>query len=784
MSQPNLPDLLIEKFGKNLYDKSLNFPNNKINIIFSREKPSIKIRAIILDNDREFHLIINQKKLEIFHDCPSFLIHSTVDEKICIHFLKLLLMIREDLALEILDNLGKFNLTSEDFGSIKKSKNYLLLANACFKENNCVEGLSYLNKAIINQSECPSIVENYLKTAMNNNLFVEFFEFLKFGYENELEQYFIKYDYYIEKGFKGFLNAVSNYSFFNILRIITALDKISEFNDFSFTKSLINRFRKMVNSPNFNEKYFSIYFIKRNLEKLNELDPGFNNIIIDDQLKDLKEDLLNYFFTEIDDFCLIDKLKLMKKQFEVIGIPKEKFYDKYKSYKNEIKELERKVYLKKFAFLKFLMEKHGIRKTNGEFRKKRNVYIINHEKENLKNPAYNYILSRIGFFGIDETIIKSSEIGVNFFIIKELFLDDLSSLPDVYYYRKQFWGENDDFKINPLDAFSLISENIHYNYDIDQKYSSINDVMIIEWDLANKPIQGSNVNAYGSQIIIPDPNNLRFDDLKPFDLCYCLRTPVKIEGNNIKTVNVLTKCSFKDAIKSVSKGMFFIEGFFPLSLVKAVLNKEISPFKANEIVINNPNKSFVPNYNQFVKNFREFLFNFIKEEKEYIFEEIKSEPLKKAHQILILLDLTNELAGLNLPYGEIIEKLLVEDIDLNEFKSKLLFEINVTIKNVLEKREIGSTIVFDLEKLKNTPFSKYFNEIVKIRKEEFENSKITKFEESFNFSEIRKTYYGQKFLKILNMEEKLIVKPEIYVKIKDYASKLNLKLNVSNEVES
>jgi hypothetical protein len=305
--------------------------------------------------------------------------------------------------------------------------------------------------------------------------------------------------------------------------------------------------------------------------------------------------------------------------------------------------------------------------------------------------------------------------------------------------------------------------------------------MIIEWDLANKPLQGSIVNASDSQIIIPDPNNLLFDDLKPFDLCYSLRTPVKVEGNNIKTVNVLTKCSFKEAIKSISRGMFFIEGFYPLSLVKAVLNKEISPFKANEIVINNPNKSFIPNYNQFVKAFREFLFKFIKEEKEYIFEEIKNEPIKKAQQILILLDLSNELAGLNLPYSEMIEKLLVEDVDLNDFKTKLLSEINTHIKKVLEERAFGSTIVFDLEKMKNTPFSKYFNEIVQIRKEEFENSKITKFEDLYNFSEIGKTYYGQKLLKILNIGEKPIVKPEIYAKVKEYALKLNLKLNVLNE---
>jgi len=75
MEQNFISEFIIGKFGEKIFQKSQNFPNNKINIIFSRNKP-IKINAIILDNDREFHLVINEKKNEIFHDCPRFLIHS------------------------------------------------------------------------------------------------------------------------------------------------------------------------------------------------------------------------------------------------------------------------------------------------------------------------------------------------------------------------------------------------------------------------------------------------------------------------------------------------------------------------------------------------------------------------------------------------------------------------------------------------------------------------------------------------------------------------------------
>ena len=117
------------------------------------------------------------------------------------------------------------------------------------------------------------------------------------------------------------------------------------------------------------------------------------------------------------------------------------------------------------------------------------------------------------------------------------------------------------------------------------------------------------------------------------------------------------------------------------------------------------------------EGFREFLFDFINKEKEYIFEEIKADPEEKATQILILLNLTNELAGLNLIYSKIITNLFTQNINLNEFKSKFLNKIHSLIKKILSKREIGSTIIFNLKKMRNTQFSKYSNEILNIRRD-------------------------------------------------------------------
>ena len=787
MTKKLLSEIIIERFGKELYKKSVELPKNKINIISLNEDP-IKIRAIILDNEREYHLVINEDDKEIFHDCPTFLIHSEIDDKICIHLIKLLTMLNPLISLKLLENINEYDLTSEDFGSKKKSTNYLKLANICINSNNCVEGLSYLNKAIINQQDCEPVIERYLKTAISNNLFIELFEFLQSAYSNDLGIYILKYNHYIEKGIKLFFKSTSKYSFFEILRIIDYIDKLLDFYEFqseSFIESLITELLKRANSKDFNERYFSMYFIKRKYEALVRLNPLFKEFITSDSFASFKMEIIHYFKNEIENFSVIDKLKLMKKQFEVFEIPKTSYIDEYKSYKIEIKELEKKVYLKKFAFLRLLKEKYNIKKSKIDFRKKRNTYIVNHNKENLENPAYHYIINHIGFYGLNDSTIKSSEIGVNYLIIKELFLDDLHNFPDIFYYNKQFWGDDNDYEINYVDVFSLISKPIEYNYDIDQGYSGINDLMIIEWDLANKPRQGSLVNAYGAQNVIPDQNTSLYHDLKPFDLCYCQKTPVKIEGNIIKTINVITKCSFKDAISSIEKGIAFIEGYFPLSLIKSVLSKKINPFEAYEIALDNPNKQFVPNYGKFLKAFRNFLFNFINKEKEYIYETLKTNPGKNINQFIIVLNLSTELAGLELPYTEIINDILYEVGSLDEFRIKLLNRVHSTVKKILKERKVGSTIIFDLKKMQHTPFVKYSNEILIIRKEEFEHSQVYRYTEqdtkTYNMLELVKTYYGNQFFKILNMDLNKPISQDFFNKISNYSTKLNLKVNVVEE---
>ncbi|MHA1725615.1 MAG: hypothetical protein ACTSYC_12535 [Promethearchaeota archaeon] len=777
MSEEKLKEQIIERFGINLYQKVKDFPKNKINILYYKASP-LKIRSIILDNEREFHLIIDEKKGEIFHDCPSFLIYPEINKKICVHLLKILSIINENLALNVLNHIEKYNLTHEDYGSRKKSKNYLFLANSCISENNLIEGLSFLNKAIINQKKCRNIINRYLLISINNNLFLEFFNFLRYGLENDLGDFFIPHEKVIKKGFQKFLNSLSKYYFYDLLQILHSIDEIFEFGYLSLLEENFPEIKKMNSSLNFNEKYFSFYIIKKYINSIRNDYPDFNEQKFMDDLNIFKEDLIHYFRSQIENFCLIDMLKFIKKHFKIFQVPKNRFQEEYSKYKQELKELERKLYLKKFAFLKVLIEQHGLNKTNANFRKKRNTYVISHDPANLEKPVYHYILSRIGFLGIKELTIKSSEIGYNYYIFKELFSDDLTAYSDVMYYKNQFWGEEDKYAINILDGHALFSKINSYDYQLDQQFSDINDIIIIEWDLVNKPIQGSIVQAYGNQIIIPDINNPLFFDIKPFDLCYCKKKTVKIEANIIKSVNVISKCSFEDAIKNIQKGMAYIEGFYPLSLVRKVIQKETSPFEAFRLIIKNANREFIPNYGKFVLAFKKFLIEFIEEEKEYIFNELKNDLEEKTDQLLIILDLKRELDGLNIDFSEIIKKIPKENFNLKSFKITFIKEIHAFIENLLKERKIGTTNIFELNKMRNTPFSKYFKEILKIRKEEFENSEILRENSNYDLSLVKNTYYGQKIMELLGIEGKEIVNEKLYDKFMNLAFTLNLKPRV------
>ncbi|MBA7586205.1 hypothetical protein ES708_28201 [subsurface metagenome] len=86
--------------------------------------------------------------------------------------------------------------------------------------------------------------------------------------------------------------------------------------------------------------------------------------------------------------------------------------------------------------------------------------------------------------------------------------------------------------------------------------------------------------------------------------------------------------------------------------------------------------------------------------------------------------------------------------------------------------------------MKYTPFSIYYNEILNIRKDEFEQSSIFKQKDknstSYDISKIARTYYGAKILEILHSKGKFTVEQIIYNKFKKIVQELGITLNTIN----
>lgn len=758
-----------ELFGQVLFSKANKFIASQINIIRQDDNP-VDFRAIILDeNNREFHIIIKEDKIFIFHDCPYFL-----KKEICFHIVKTFLIMPSSLAIKILKNLDEYQLISEDLGSKLKNESYNIEAEKCFEQKQLVEGLNYIKKAYLNKRDSKEIVINYLEASIKNNLLMEFFEFSKLI----ISEYGDLLSNYIEKAFKRLIPIIKDYNLFDILRIIESINIILPIIDIGFFTSLFESFTNMMEGFDLNESYFSIFIIQNFKEKLIAVNQKFENCLSAEHLNKFQEKILDYFKEQIDNFCLIDESRLLIKHFDIFKIEKSKYINIFDKYEQEVKEIEKKAYLKKFAFLKILIERFKLSKSSLNLQKKRNLYYVVHDPKNMQNSAYKYVIDHIGFNPINENVISSQEIGINYFIFKDIFEDDFNKT-DILYYKNQFWQDTEK-TFTPQEGLTLLQDDLEH-FDLSE-YKSLdpNNTILIEWDLANFPQKGSLVNAFDARQIIPDPNNPLTPELKPFDLCFCKKEALLIEGNVLKTVQLIHKCTPQEAIQAIAKGMQFIEKYFPFQIIKSVIEREISPFDAYEIVNNNQNQIFIGNYDSFKKAFNDFLFNHIEEHKDVIFNTIKENPENSYDRLTVLMKLQPVLSGIKYNFSRILNNILPKYEKLAELKKAFLDEIHNFISQKLEEKRMGSTNLFDVKKLLNTPFLKYIEEILSIRKNEFEKNILKKSGEKYDFTPFIKTYFGSIFSRLLKIQQNkpIMVDESQLVKIKEYCGKLDLKLNI------
>lgn len=777
-------ELLIAYIGEDLYKKSQDISDNSLKIIFLRENP-LKIRCVIYEKDNLYNIIIDEEKNKIFHECPSILMHETFEGKLCLHLVKLVFSVKLDLAYKLLDILDKNLISIEDSFSKERTRNFILFANNFKDIHSRLEAFYYLNNPTIEiiNSE---ILRAHLKSLIDKNYFLELFYLINIFSKEYPDRFLEKYREIIIKGFLKFFKSIEEFSFPNLLRIIDLTEKILEninFNSKIFEEVFLKHLTKFVVQSDFKHKYIVYYFARiysnRKKHRIKTLN---GNIGIKDD-KVFKKRILDIFFALINDLYMLEDVEIMKKQMKALRIPEELYIVEYESYIQEVSQLINRFYLRKLAFLKLLTKKNRIHKAKANFKKINNTFIVEHDPTYLTNKFYiEYLLPHLGFFGEKKNLIKSRDIGQNFYIFERLFDFDWKKFPSVLYFKNKFWGDSMNPSIKSKQGYPLLRYGVDYFLDAGIEFPNIDKIMIVEWDLAKEPINGSNVIAYGPNLLIPDFNHHLFNDLKPFDLCYCKKIAEEIYKNKYKVIEIIAKCSFKDAIDSISKGMSYVEGYYPLSLVEKALKKEISPFRAIQILEEDPRKKFVPHFHQFIHEFKEFLFKTIFQGDNHLFDDLGKISENNIETILSILNLSNYFIGIQIPYNEIIYTLINPQITKDALREEIINVIHKIIKDILEKKEIGSTFIFDLDKMRNTPFSKYSTEISNIRRDEFENLSIYKINKEqilmYDVSRIARTYYGAKILEILKVRGILRLNEELFRKFEDITQKLGLSLNV------
>jgi len=786
MEERKITDYLITYFGDNLYEKVQSFSNNNFKILLLREEP-LQIRAVIFEKTNIYHIIVEESLHKIYHECPSILMNETFEVKLCIHLIKLIFTIKPYLASKLIDLIEKYGISFIDSSSEEKCKNFLLLAQKTKDSGLNLDSLEFSLKAgpFINNN---NLFKENLSVLIEQTKFLNFFYYL--GVFSKKFPYFFLENYceIFLDGFSKCHDLIKDLKFLDMIQIIAAIDKIFENHEIFlklFNESFLNQLYSLGSRTSFRENYFFYYFMNK---YSNELKVKEQNIIGKLEVKkyeDFKNHLLTLIFRLLNDFYPIKYINLIEAHLEILGIPREKYITKFSRYYQKITNIEKKFYIRKFGFFKLLIKKNITHKLKIELKQVNNLIVVAHDPNNLNNHFYlEYLIPHLGFFGEKKNLIKPRDIGLNFYLFKRLFNVDWKKNPSISYFNMKYWGKSANNKIKSKQGLPLLRYGVDYTHDVGLEFLNNDDIMIVEWDLAGNLVYGSQVIAYGTHILIPDFRNHLFFDLKPFDLCYCKRIPKEVTEEQCKIIEVITKCSFKDAINSVSKGVKFIEGSYPLSLVQKVLKKELEPFKAIQILEESPKKQYVPHFYQFIYEFKEFLFNTILKEEEYLFNNTEEYINSNFDIILNLLNLKEAISGIQISPILIMNLFKTHQITKNELRIKVLNIIHEYVKEILKKKEIGSTYVFNLEKMKYTPFSRYYNEILNVRKDEFEQSSISKQKDnnstSYDISKIARTYYGAKILKILHSEGKFTIDQFIYNKFKRIVQELGMTLNTIN----
>jgi len=718
------------------FNRGKNIPNKNIINFNVVKSPKIKILANIQGSGNSKYVVNifqDEQRVNIVHDCPDF----KKTTKFCKHIVKVLLLLEPDICKSVCRDIRTINF-SANFNLIKQSKteNFIVKAEELIKDSKYYEAINFLEQAhkeSNNLDYIKKIADISLKYKLND-------QFIKYAVKfKEIRDYITDYPKFISLLF----NSIVEYELFRKIDSILNLQNL--FLDFP-KKLVIETIKKMnvlaVKNPILRylllhkfapEIYLDDFF--KELPKSSKLD--LKEQIAELMLESVNEAILNMESEDnMDGYLVIARNCNFKNNSEIysqIGVYKEKLSDLY------LEGLKQKhAFLRSLVIANTDSDKLKQMKFNFRYNYPTLIWVSSSRSE---IPLYYYILEKCGLERHHLEYLEQSYFIENYPVFSEIFDGNNPVRNPV----KKYWGSE-----NPKIKNTVYIDKV-IDLDFEVNLKELENFMLLEWDLAQKPILGSYICQFSDGFLIPDSNHPLTHEIKPFDLILCKTTPIAIKAGNIKIIRPLRRINIKTAIELVWEGIEFVSTYIPFEIITELKEYQIDELDAYDKIDERFKKSFLPKKESVRKYFSNFIQSKILKELNKTYLKIIQKPNYKKKVLRIIGFERHSKIFTDPSYLTSFKSNSLKKQSLQELKLDFKKFVSLKLSELIKSNQLE---LIDIKSLKKFPtFKKWSVKVIYMLKQELLNCKIHKINDtSYDIHELSNNYYGKM---LLNHTEKV-----------------------------
>ncbi len=718
------------------FNRGKSIPNKNIINFNVVKSPKIKI-LVNLQGSGNSKYVVNifqdDQRVNIVHDCPDF----KKNTKFCKHIVKVLLLLEPDICKSVCQNIRTINF-SANFNLIKQSKteNFIVKAEELIKDSKYYEAINFLEQA---HSESNNI--DYIKKIADISL--------KYRLNDQFIKYAVKFKEIRDciTDYPKFISSLfSNIVEFELYRKInTILNLQNLFLD--FPKKLVVETIKKMNISTL-EKPILRYLLLHKFAPGIYLDDFFKNLpknskidlktqIADLTLESVKEAILNMESEDnMDGYLAIAKNCNFNNNSEIfsqIGVYKEKLSNLY------LEGLKRKHgFLRSLVIANTQSDKLKQMKFNFRYNYPTLIWVSSSRSE---IPLYYYILEKCGLEKHHLEYLEQSYFIENYPVFNEIFDGNNPVRNPV----KNYWGSE-----NPKIKNTVYTDKV-IDLDFDMNFNELENFILLEWDLAQKPILGSYICQFSDGFLIPDSNHPLTHEIKPFDLFLCKTTPIAIKAGNIKVIRPLRRINIKTAIELVWEGIEFVSTYIPFEIITQLKEYQIDELDAYDKIDEKFKTSFLPKKESVRKYFSNFIQSKILKELNKTYLKIIQKPNYKNKVLRIIGFERHSKIFTDPSYLKGFKSNSLKKQSLQELKLDFKKFVSLKLSELIKSNQLE---LINIKALKQFPtFKKWSVKVIYMLKQELLNCKLYKNNDtSYDIHELSKNYYGKM---LLNHTEKV-----------------------------